>query len=253
MIDAWLDLFLGSTCSACGRPGRALCPECRLALPTSAAPAWPTPTPPGLLPPWSTGEYADALRSLVVDHKERGRLTLARPLGRLLAVAVAAAWSSQHPARCPVRAQLVPVPSHPAVVRRRGQDPLLRITLRAAGELRRRGGTVAVRPALCVVARPGDQAGLDAAERARNVAGRFAVRRAVLRHPDGSTSGQHRLPVVLVDDVITTGATLREAQRALEAAGLRPLAAATVAATRRRLPEPPPDAGARLSIQPAGG
>ena len=226
MIDAWLDLLLGSCCSACGDPGRALCPRCARALPTRAAPCWPTPTPPGLVPPWSTGEYADPLRRLVVDHKEHNRLALARPLGRLLAVAVDAAWRAEHGA-VPPYLQLVPVPSHPTVVRRRGQDPLLRITRQAAAELRRRGGEVSVRTALRVVERPGDQAGLGAEDRALNVAGRFRV-----RHRAPRTPGR---PVLLVDDVVTTGATLREAQRALEDGGLPPFASATVAATRRRV------------------
>jgi predicted amidophosphoribosyltransferase len=125
--------------------------------------------------------------------------------------------------------QLVPVPSHPVVVRSRGQDPLLRITHQAAVELRRRGVAVSVRAALRVVARPGDQAGLGAQDRARNVAGRFRLR-------DGAVRPE--VPVLLVDDVITTGATLREAQRALEAGQVLPFAAATVAATRRRSAPP---------------
>jgi predicted amidophosphoribosyltransferase len=81
-------------------------------------------------------------------------------------------------------------------------------------------------PLLRVVRRPEDQAGLDAAARARNLHGRFAARGGRV------VPQQHR--VVLVDDVITTGATLREAQRALEATGTRPVGAAAVAATRRR-------------------
>jgi predicted amidophosphoribosyltransferase len=241
MLDAWLDLVLGSRCSACARPGRALCRVCAGQLPGRAVPAWPTPVPAGLVPPWSAGEYAEPLRSLVVDHKDHGRLALARPLGRLLAVAVTAAWAGDHRTGTPGGHDtgtpgglvLVPVPSHPAVVRRRGQDPLLRISLQAAAELRRRGMSVAVRPVLCVDGRPGDQAGLGAGQRARNVAGRFRVRTgsAPLRSGTGTCP-----PLLLVDDVITTGATLREAQRALEIAGLGPFAAATIAATRRRLP-----------------
>ncbi len=249
MLDAWLDLVLGSCCSACGTPGRALCRGCAGALPVRASLCWPTPIPAGLVPPWSTGEYAEPLRSLVVDHKDGGRLSLARPLGSLLAVAVAAAHHAAaggsaagpvhrvHPVH-PVC--LVPVPSHPSVARSRGQDPMLRIAHAAAGTLRRQGVSVLVCPLLRVASRPGDQAGLGAGERAQNVAGRFRLRREGAPRPGA---------LLLVDDVITTGATLREAQRALEAGGLHPVAAATVAATRRRHP----GSGPRLPIHPPGG
>lgn len=240
MFDAWLDLVLGSSCSGCARPGRALCLGCAGRLPVRAVPAWPTPAPPGLVRPWATGEYAEPVRSLIVDHKDHGRMALARPLGRLLAVAVAAAWAGEHGSALPVHLALVPVPSHPSVVRRRGQDPLLRITLQAAHELRRHGATVAVRPVLGVCGRPGDQSGLGAGQRASNVAGRFRVRPG----SGGSAVGREGdLPLLLVDDVITTGVTLREAQRALEAAGTAPFAAATIAATRRRFPPEAPRPG----------
>jgi predicted amidophosphoribosyltransferase len=174
------------------------------------------------------GEYADPLRRLIVDHKEHGRLGLAGPLGRLLAVAVVDAWQA---AGAPTAAagshvELVPVPSHPAVVRERDHDPLLRVARVAAGVVRRDGLRCRVHQALRVTGRPVDQAGLDTSSRAANVRGRFAVRRRA----------RVAAPVVLVDDVITTGATLREAQRALEAAGVGVLGAATVAATRRRHP-----------------
>jgi predicted amidophosphoribosyltransferase len=162
------------------------------------------------------------VRRLIVDHKEHGRLALAAPLGRLLAVAVTEAVRAAP--RRPVEVDLVPVPSHPSVVRARGHDPLLRITRVAAARLRRDVIHAGVRPVLRVVTRPGDQAGLGATERASNVSGRFGVR----------ASGPGRGTVIVVDDVITTGATLREAQRALEDAGIEPVGAAVVAATRLR-------------------
>ena len=48
-----LDLVLGSSCLGCGRAGRMLCHGCTDGLPDDARPAWPTPTPPGLAPPWA--------------------------------------------------------------------------------------------------------------------------------------------------------------------------------------------------------
>jgi predicted amidophosphoribosyltransferase len=79
---------------------------------------------------------------------------------------------------------------------------------------------------LRVARRPGDQAGLDAVARAANVHRTLRARPGAARSDGGAW--------VVVDDVVTTGATLREAQRALEESGLVVAGAATVAATRRR-------------------
>jgi predicted amidophosphoribosyltransferase len=82
--------------------------------------------------------------------------------------------------------------------------------------------------------RPGvvDQAGLDATGRAANLAGSMATSASAVRRLARRQVAAH---VVLCDDVLTTGATLREAQRALESVGIGVVAAATVAATRRKV------------------
>jgi len=71
-----------------------------------------------------------------------------------------------------------------------------------------------------------DSAGLTAAQRAMNQAGQMVAR----------APGIIGSPAILIDDIVTTGATLAEAARALECAGWNVLGAATVAATRRRRP-----------------
>ena len=83
--------------------------------------------------------------------------------------------------------------------------------------------------------RRADQAGLDAAERAANLAGSLCC-----PSPGAATPRRGGVParVVVCDDVLTTGATAREAQRALEAVGLAVVAVATVAATRRAARRP---------------
>jgi predicted amidophosphoribosyltransferase len=228
--DAAADLLLGSTCVGCARPGRLLCPSCRAGLPDTAQPAWPTPTPAGLVPPWAAAAYAGTVRALVLGHKEHRLLALRDPLAQLLALAVAAAAGTG-----PV--VLVPVPSRRASVRARGHDPTATVTSRAAALLRGHGYDVLAQPLLRP--RPGvvDQAGLDAAGRAANLAGSMCcpaegLRRLVRRRP--------RARLVVCDDVITTGATAREAQRALEAVGLPVVAVAAVAATEKRHARPLP-------------
>jgi predicted amidophosphoribosyltransferase len=226
VLDAWLDLVHGGGCVGCAAPGRSLCPRCAEGLPTSARSVRPTPCPPGLAACFAAGEYADLLRAMVLAHKEHGVFALARPLGRALAVATAAALTSGP-------TLLVPVPSRRAVVRARGHDPMLRIARAASGSLRRSGVPVQVVRLLAVTGPVLDQAGLDARQRAANLAGSMAVRpraRQVIAARGVPVS------VVVCDDVLTTGATAREAQRALEEGGLRVRAVVTVAATRRRLP-----------------
>jgi predicted amidophosphoribosyltransferase len=228
LLDAGADLLLGSACVGCREPGRVLCPTCRRGLPTAATVAWPTPTPAGLAPPYATGAYDATLRAMVVGHKERRLLGLTRPLGDLLATSVLAATAAAGVApTAPLL--LVPVPSRPAAVRARGHDPTLAMTRRAAAGLRASGRQVSV--ARLLRTRPGvaDQAGLDADERRANLAGSLTCPARAVRRLAG-----RRAYVVVCDDVITTGATAREAQRALEAAGVPVLALAATAATVRR-------------------
>ena len=232
LADAAADLLLGGRCAGCERPGRVLCPDCARLLPGAERPAWPDPVPAGLAPPWAAGEYAGPLRALVIGHKERRLLGLRAPLAELLAHAVRAATAELPPG--PV--VLVPVPSRPGVTRSRGHDPLGRVTSRAARLLRADGADVIAAPLLR--SRPGavDQAGLGAVARATNLAGSMhcpteLVRRLLARRTHAR--------LVVCDDVVTTGVTLREAQRALEAVGLDVAAVAAVAATRRRIPPGP--------------
>lgn len=213
--DAALDAVLGGLCWGCGTPGRALCPGCRSALSRERAYTVDQPFP--LI---AAHEYRDPVRGLVVAYKERGAWTLARPLGGRLAVAVARLWGSTG---VHARLTLVPVPSRPQVVRERGLDTTLRLCRVAARALRGTGVPVRVVHALSTVGPLRDQAGLDTAGRIANVAGAFGA----LPLPADE-------PVVIVDDVVTTGATLGEAMRAAHRAGWNPLGAAVVAAARLR-------------------
>ena len=169
---------------------------------------------------------------MILGHKEHRLLALARPLGELLALAVAKALEDLAPGSTSADLLLVPVPSRPGSVRQRGHDPTGNLVRAAAVAL-----TCPDRPTASwelLRTRPGlaDQAGLDAGARALNLAGAFRVHTTALRR----LAHRHALArVVVCDDVLTTGATAREAQRALEDVGLTVVAIAAVAATTRRL------------------
>jgi predicted amidophosphoribosyltransferase len=242
VLDAATDLLLGGHCVGCGAAGRLLCRACDASLPDRPRPAWPTPTPAGLVMPWAATSYDGVVRDLVIGHKEHRLLGLNRPLGRLLASAVAAAVDPRGPV------VLVPVPSRPASLRARGHDPTYALTARAASRLRAAGhDALALR---LLRTRPGvlDQAGLDAAQRAANLHGSMACPVASLRR---LAARRPRARIVVCDDVLTTGATAREAQRALESVGLSVAAVAAVAATRRWLPPGRGEtSGIRLSSSP---
>jgi predicted amidophosphoribosyltransferase len=233
VLDAFRDLVLGSTCVGCARPGRLLCPACADGLDPQPGPAWPTPRPPGLTDPWAATVYDGTVRAMIIGHKEHRLLALATPLGRLLATAVAAAVDDAGPAVPSADLLLVPVPSRASTVRSRGHDPTTALVRVAAARL-----STAGRPARCLPllrTRSGlvDQSGLDAGARALNLAGALRVHGRALRRL--AHSGR-AVRVVVCDDVLTTGATAAEAQRALRAVGLAPVAAVAVAATRRHTP-----------------
>ena len=226
------DLVFPVPCAGCGAAGAgSVCPACRGRLAGPAMPAPPDPAPPGLPTPWTVAPYAGAVRAIVVAHKERGRLGLARPLGEALACSVAAAASATPQGAGVV---LVPVPSTSASRRARGHDPTWRMTRAAVATLRRdaawSGRSVSAVRVLRHARAVSDQAGLGYADRHANLANAYAVAPTGLRRLAANGPGC----VVVVDDVVTTGATLTEAVRALAAAGIEVGGVGVVAATRRR-------------------
>jgi predicted amidophosphoribosyltransferase len=220
---ALADLVLPRTCAGCGVPGAALCRRCAALF---AVPHLATPRrfPPGFPPTVAAGVYAGPVRPAVAAFKERGQAELARPLGAALALAVAGVLLGlAGPPEAPL---LVPVPSSAAALRARGRDHVRELTRRAVAELVAAGVPASEARLLRRRGRAHDSAGLSAAQRRANLAGTFALRAEV---PLGT--------IVLVDDVVTSGATLTEAAAVLARACRSrdtPVLAAVVAATPRR-------------------
>lgn len=209
LIDAVLDglaLILPVECAGCGAPDRAVCAAC-------AARLVPEPSSRRLadgLTVFSGLEYEGIARAVILAFKEQSRTGLARPLAPALAAAVAAASASFDLAGV----ELVAVPSSRRSRRRRGFDPVPVLIARAGLD----------RARVFAPARPhAVQKSLTVDERARNLAAVFETRTPL--------SGRR---FVLVDDVVTSGATLTAATNALRAAGAEVVAAVVVASTPRR-------------------
>ena len=239
--SALADLVLPRTCGGCGRPGTGWCTACAgllAAAPTRRALA-------DGFAVWFAVPYEDPVRSAVVRWKDRGRadLTGALAVGLRRAAAVALADVAAPPGTV-----LVPMPSSARSRRARGHDPVRDLARAAAVGLSRRARSgrsadgltgppesplpvVRVLPVLRQGRPVADQAGLTADERERNLAGALAVRAGWRPRLAGR-------PLLLVDDVVTTGSTLLEARRTLAEAGGRVLAAATLASTPLLRPAP---------------
>ena len=225
LLGALADLVLPRTCAGCGLPGVVLCRRCRSLL-ADPRPATPRRFPDGFPPAAAAGAYAGPVRPALIAFKERGRAELARPLGTALARAVDAVVTAAQERPGPVL--LVPVPITAAAVRTRGRDHVRELTRPAVAELRAAGVHATGARLLRRRGRARDSAELSVAQRRANLAGSFVVdpRRSV---PPGAQ-------LVVVDDVVTSGATLTEAAGALERAfpDAPVVLGAVVAATPKR-------------------
>lgn len=227
------DLLLGARCVGCGGAALALCHDCGDAIVPCPEAVHDLPHLTDLshladlphpadrereVPAVAAGLNEGVLRRVVVAWKEEGVTRLTRVLAHHLAAAVV-----PHVTHAAV--VLVPVPTSRRSRRIRGSDLLDDVTRRAARMLRDGGVDVVVEQALTYSRTTRDQAGLDVEARLANVDGAFRARRDRPRRPG---------EVVVVDDVLTTGATVAEAVRALDAVGRRPVGISAIAATPRR-------------------
>ena len=226
-LAALAELVWPLACGGCSTEGVRWCPDCARLLTGPARSTRPVPPPAGLPPVWTVAAYDGAVRNAIVSWKDEGRHDLTGILAEALTTSVlSAARASGVP-----ELWLVPMPSRPAARRARGDDPVRALAARAAAGCRRDGRLVRVLPVLRHVRAVADQSGLDAAARAANVGGAFGLRAAADRI-------LAETPCLLVDDVVTTGATLAEAAAVVRRAGGHPIGAAVVAATYRRLGVP---------------
>jgi predicted amidophosphoribosyltransferase len=200
-----LDLALPLACGGCGAPSTRWCDACAAELAVGAdQPHLVSLRVDPKVPVFALGRYAGARRHAVVAVKERGRADLVAPLSQVMAAGLhrLVTWGMLD-----LPATIVPAPTRRSAARRRGGDPVTRIASAAVAGHRH----VGVARALRMKALARDSAGLGSAARERNIAGRVVLRRR--RVPAGTE-------ILLVDDIVTTGATACESVRMLRAAGV---------------------------------
>ena len=157
--------------------------------------------------------YDEASRELILQFKHADRLDLARLFG---------GWIGRAAAELIAEADaIVPTPLHPARLIARRYNQAAEI----ARPLARRHGKAYLPDALARTRRSESQAGKSAAGRRRNVAGVFAV-------PEGRRRQVEGRRILLIDDVLTTGATAEACARALLKAGAAAVDLAVVARVR---------------------
>lgn len=159
------------------------------------------------VPVYALAPYNGAHRQVILAAKERRNLAVRRHMGAVLGAAVAYLQAGGFIGHDAV---LVPTPTRVSSARSRGGDPVAQMC-RLSG--------VATRECLRMGEKAADQSELSAAGRRENVQGAIRLMQA-----------PPTMPIVLVDDVVTTGATLAGSAERLIAAGASVQAAVVIAA-----------------------
>ncbi len=216
-------VLLPVDCSGCGAPGRAVCAVCERELAGDFVRRMVDE-----VPVVSSCAYEGAPARMIAAFKDSGRIDASRALAGALCRSVVEALADDGASGV----LAVPVAGSMRAFRRRGYDPLLMLTARAR---------IPTHRLLRLSRRVLDQSALDARQRHANRSGALVARRLL----EGRS-------VLLLDDVVTTGATLSDAIAAVRAAGGAVVGAATIAATplRRTRPGQP---GSRPGDDPALG
>jgi ComF family protein len=201
-----LDVIFPSRCAVCDAQGPNLCADCDGVL---------LPKPHcfqrGPVSGLAATSYSPEVSNLLVAFKDRGQFALARELGKLMEPLVQELLQLSGPG------YLVPAPSRTQNFAKRGFQPSLLLARQLANRVQ------SVKVLNCLVLSSGvlDQVGLSSEERIANLSGSMRLNQPV----SGKT-------VFLVDDVVTTGATITEAWKTLSLGGAIVLGALVVSEAR---------------------
>jgi predicted amidophosphoribosyltransferase len=215
-VNWFFEFWLPVNCLLCGKPPRQLCESCiGQTLPTPRAVSRS-----GLVPGTAAVDYQGRAKDLVRHLKVLGSGTVAKIMAQKMAesscgfalsgLLASSEFQASGSSSRPVSIFLVPVPSRKEITRIRGFVPAELLAKKLANELRNQGLPVEFKPLVRLTRVVQDQAGLSRQARDQNLVGAM---KAIAPSIDANRQ------IWMVDDVITTGASLRELQRSLISAG----------------------------------
>jgi predicted amidophosphoribosyltransferase len=200
-----LDLVLPTYCAGCDTPATAWCPDCAASL--GVVPV----ARPSLGNAYALADYSGPARRAVIAYKERGRRELSTVLGGALATALPAIRAGPF--------TLVPAPSRPSAARARFGQHMTAVAHACARALAKAGHEALVAPVLHLSGRARDSVGLTPEARTANLQGRIHC------------TDTPPKTAILLDDVITTGATATACVTALRNAGTETATVLAITAT----------------------
>ncbi len=219
MFNGLVNLIYPTKCLLCEKKteNESLCQECRK--------LW-KPVPHKLkdftFPTYAAIRYDRVAMKIVLQAKEEGN----RSAQALLATAIRSSITHIISSSSKEFA-LVPIPTSTKPYRRRGIDPILELASQTRLQMQDANQKFTVAQLLEVRKPLQDQTGLTNLERLRNLAGAFQVKNEIARDFYDSR------PIIVIDDVVASGSTLREAVRALKERNLTVIGAASACFTFR--------------------
>ena len=215
-------LLFPSSCLICGVPETTLCSKCELKIHRNSRPIVIAD-----IKLWSGAFYGDELAQLILMAKEQYNSVARNFLIRLL---VESFMRSQSEAPSSPTHLFIPIPSSRASNRSRGFRHAYLLAQGVASELRKtHGAHYFVRELLTVNRKIADQSNLNRVARAENLSGAHSV----TRRREMEKIDFNGLQVMLIDDLLTTGSSMREGFRALKEAGITPHGALTAGVSPR--------------------
>lgn len=221
IIAGLKSLVFDSSCITCGARKQEFCGRCKEEWRSN-----PKQVTGESFKVFSSITYNEVAKRVVLSAKENSLRTARNLIVSEIKVNVEKLCLSE--ATLPREVLLVPIPSSARAKRRRGGDFILEISRAISAELNRElNGIRFTSSSLLKMSRKIlDQTELTQSQRELNLSGAFKIAQDFFTVK----------PIIIIDDVITTGSTLREAVRALKERNLTVLGAATACASQRRLP-----------------